>query len=73
MYFLIMSRVVEWDVIELIMPCGTKKWVLLCGSFQEVFKFFVMHKTEMPHVNIMKDVQRKVIKLRTTFFINRTF
>ena len=31
----IMHRVVEWEVLEFIIPGGTKKWILLCESRQE--------------------------------------
>ena len=55
------------------MPCGPKKWILLCGLCQDILNFFVMHKTEMPHINIVRDVQREVIKLRTTFLSTGTF
>ena len=51
-----MSSVVEREVIEFIIPCGTKKWIILGELHQEFLEFFVMKKTEMPLVNVLKDV-----------------
>ena len=63
----IMCRVVEGEVLEFIIPCGTKSWIILGELCQEFIEFFLMHKTETPLVNVSKDVLREGIKLLTNF------
>ena len=55
-YLFIIHRVVKRGVLEFIRPCGIKKWILLGESRQEFLGFFALHKTEMPLVNVVKDV-----------------
>ena len=60
-----MLRVVKQEVLEFIIPGGTKKWIILREVFQDVLELLVMHKTEIPRINDVKDVQSEGIKLRT--------
>ena len=62
-----MHRVVKWDILEFMRPHGTNKWILLFDLRQDFLDFFVMYKTEMSRVNIVKDVRREGIKLHTNF------
>ena len=39
----------------------------MCELREYVLEFIVMYKTEMPHINGMKDVQREGIKLCVIF------
>ena len=56
------------EVLDLIIPGGMKKWIILSESRQDFLEFFVMQNTEMPCVNFMKDVQRVgVLKLHADF------
>ena len=60
-----MSRVVEREVLESIRLLGTKNWILLGDSRQYFLGFFVMPKTEMPLVNVTKDLRMEGTELRT--------
>ena len=51
-----LNRVVRREVLEFIRPGGMNKWIILGESCQDFLEFFVMHKTEMKFVNVMKDV-----------------
>ena len=51
-----MFRVAEREVLDFIIPGGTKKWILLCGSRQDFLVFSVMYKTEIPRVNVVNGV-----------------
>ena len=48
----VMCRVVEQEVLEFIIPGGTKKWIVFCMLRQEFLEFFVMHKTGC-HVSML--------------------
>ena len=63
-----MHRVVEREVLEFIIPGGTKGWILLCGSRQDSLEFLVMYNTGMLGVNCMKDFRREGIKLCAVFW-----
>ena len=63
----ILHRVVEWEVLEFILPSGIENWILFHELPQDFLELFVMHKTEMPHENVVLDVQKKGIKLRMKF------
>ena len=63
-----MHRLVEREVLEFIIPGGTKKWIILRELCQEFLEFFVVHKTEMPRFNVVKDFKREGIKLRMDFY-----
>ena len=63
----VIFREVEWEVLEFIIPGGKNKWILLNESRQYFIGFLVMHKTEITHVNVVKDVRREGIKMRTRF------
>ena len=63
-----MLRLVEQEVIQFIRTYGTKNWIILGESHQGFTLKIVMHKTEMPPVNVLKDVQREGIQLRTNFW-----
>ena len=65
---LVMHRVVRKEVLEFIIPSGTKQCIILRDLRQDFLCFFVMYKTEMPRVNAVKDVQRQGIKLCTNFY-----
>ena len=65
--FFVTCRVVEREFIDLIIPGGTKKWIILRESCQEFLYFFVIHKTEIPHVNVVKYVRRGGIKMHMNF------
>ena len=69
----IMFRVVKWDVLEIILPGGTNKCILLCELFQDFLEFVVMYKTAMPSVNGMKYVQREGFKNLINFLMIRVF
>ena len=64
---LIMRRLVEREVLEFIISCGTQNWILLGELLQDFLEFFVMHKTKIPLINVVKDVRREGIKLSTKF------
>ena len=49
-----MHRLVERELLEFIIPGGTKKWIILLESCQDFLDFVVMYKTEMPDFNGMK-------------------
>ena len=49
-----MYRVVEQELLEFIIPGGTKEWILLHESCKYFINFFVMYETEIPHVNGIK-------------------
>ena len=62
-----MRRLIEWEVLYCTIPGGTKKLILLNETHKDFLDFFVMYKTEMSRVNIVKDVRREGIKLHTNF------
>ena len=62
-----MRIVVEWEVLEFILPGGIENRILFHELPQDFLDLFVMHNTEMPHVNGVLDVQKKGIKLRMKF------
>ena len=66
-YVFVMRRVVKREVLEIIIPRGMNNWIILGESRHEFLQFFMMHKTEMPLVNVAKNVQREDIKPRTNF------
>ena len=51
-----MYRVVEREVLDFIIPGGTKNWIPLNEFRQDFLNFFVVYKTEMPCVNGVKDL-----------------
>ena len=53
-----MHRVAEREEIDLITPVGTKKWILFRELRQDFLEIFVMQKTEIPRVNVVKYVRR---------------
>ena len=59
---LVIRSVFRQEVLEFIIPGGTKKWVLLSESCQDFLELVVMGNTEIPLDNSMKDVQREDIK-----------
>ena len=68
-----MHKVFEQELLEFIIPGGTKKWILLLESCQDFHKFFVMYDNEIPHVNGMKELLREGIKLCDFIFTNGNF
>ena len=62
-----MSRVVKQVVLAFIRPCVRKNCILLVELHQGFLGLFVMHKTEMPPVNVVIYVRREGIKPRTNF------
>ena len=52
-----MHRLVKQEVLEFIIPGGTKRLILLCKLLQNFLEFVVMHETEILCINGMKDVQ----------------
>ena len=50
-----MYRVVEQELLDFIIPGGTKKWILLRESCKYFIDFFVIYEIAIPHVNGMKD------------------
>ena len=68
-----MYRVVERELLEFIIPGGTKKWIILRESWKYFMDCFVMYNTETSHVNGMKDFWREGIKLCYFIFIHGYF
>ena len=64
---LVMRRLVKQEATEFIIPCDIKKWILLVYLRHYFLEFLMMHKTEIPLVNVANGVQMEGIKLRTTF------
>ena len=62
-----MRMVSKREVLEFIIPGGMKKLIILRELRQDFIGFLVMHKTEIPLVNVVKDFQREGIKMRTDF------
>ena len=54
----VIHRVAEREEIDLITPVGTKKWILFRELRQDFLEIFVMQKTEIPRVNVVKYVRR---------------
>ena len=63
----VIIMVVEREVLHFIIPIGKNKWILLHELRQAFLEIFVMYETEMPRVNVVKDVQRESIKLYANF------
>ena len=63
----VIHRVVEQELIQFIIPSGTKMWILLHDLCQHLLKLVVMYKTKIPRVDVMKGVQREGIKLCEIF------
>ena len=63
----VIRRVDKQELLEFIIPCGTKKWIILGELRQYFLEFFAMHKTGIPLVNVTKDFRREGIKIHTNF------
>ena len=63
----VILMLVKREVFEFIIPRGTKNWILLGELRQDFIEVFMMHKTEMPLVNVEKYVQKEGIKMRMNF------
>ena len=59
----IMYVLVKGDVFKFIVRIRTKKWMVLCDSHQDWFYFVAMHKTRIPHANVMKKFRWERIQL----------
>ena len=58
-----MHSFVERDILELIRPGGTKKFILLWDSRPILLEFVMLYETEIPCYNCTKDVRREGIEV----------